>query len=65
MQLGGPTVSNGVRAMAKRGLYANIHAKRKRIAGGSGEKMRKPGAKGAPTAAAFKKAAKTAKGRKK
>jgi cysteine sulfinate desulfinase/cysteine desulfurase-like protein len=58
-------VSNGVRAMAKRGLYANIHAKRKRIAGGSGEKMRKPGAKGAPTAAAFKKAAKTAKGRKK
>lgn len=56
---------NGVRAMAKRGLYANIHAKRKRIAGGSGEKMRKPGAKGAPTAAAFKKAAKTAKGRKK
>jgi len=51
--------------VAKRGLYANIHAKRKRIAGGSGEKMRKPGAKGAPTAAAFKKAAKTAKGRKK
>ena len=51
--------------MAKRGLYANIHAKRKRIAGGSGEKMRKPGTKGAPTAAAFKKAAKTAKGKKK
>ena len=36
--------------MAKQGLYANIHAKRKRIAAGSGEKMRKPGAKGAPTA---------------
>ncbi|AGF91711.1 hypothetical protein S-CBP4_0026 [Synechococcus phage S-CBP4] len=47
--------------MAKPGLYANIHAKRKRIAAGSGEKMRKPGAKGAPTAAQFKKAAKTAK----
>ena len=38
----------------KKSLYANIHAKRKRIAGGSGEKMRKPGSKGAPTAAALK-----------
>ena len=47
--------------MAKRGLYANIHAKRKRIKAGSGERMRKVGAKGAPTAANFKKAAKTAK----
>ena len=47
--------------MAKPGLYANIHAKRKRIAAGSREKMRKPGAKGAPTAAQFKKSAKTAK----
>ena len=47
--------------MAKSGLYANIHAKRERIAKGSGEKMRKPGAKGAPTAAQFKKSAKTAK----
>ena len=47
--------------VAKQGLYANIHAKRKRIAAGSGEKMRKPGAKGAPTAANFKRAAKTAK----
>lgn len=46
---------------AKGGLYENIHAKRKRIAAGSGEKMRKPGAKGAPTAAAFKASAKTAK----
>lgn len=46
--------------MAK-GLYANIHAKRKRIAKGSGERMRKPGEPGAPTAKAFKKAAKTAK----
>jgi hypothetical protein len=42
------------------GLYANIHAKRKRIAAGSGEKMRKPGSKGAPTAEAFKRSAKTA-----
>jgi cysteine sulfinate desulfinase/cysteine desulfurase-like protein len=48
-----------------KGLYANIHAKRKRIKAGSKEKMRKPGTKGAPTAAAFKKAAKTAKKRKK
>ncbi len=48
-----------------RGLYANIHAKRKRIKKGSGETMRKPGTKGAPTAAAFKKAAKTAKKKKK
>jgi hypothetical protein len=47
--------------MAKRGLYSNINAKRKRIAAGSGEKMRKPGTKGAPTAAAFKASAKTAK----
>jgi hypothetical protein len=45
----------------KTGLYANIHAKRKRIAEGSGEKMKKPGTKGAPTKADFKKAAKTAK----
>lgn len=44
-----------------KGLYANIHAKRKRIAEGSGEKMRKPGTKGAPTAKSFKAAAKTAK----
>ena len=43
------------------GLYANIHAKRKRIASGSGEKMRNPGSKGAPTEAAFRASAKTAK----
>jgi len=43
------------------GLYANIHAKRQRIAAGSGERMRKPGEAGAPTAAQFKQAAKTAK----
>ena len=42
------------------GLYANIHAKKKRIAAGSKEKMRKPGSKGAPTAQAFVESAKTA-----
>ena len=47
--------------MAKKGLYANIHAKRKRIAAGSGEKMRKVGSKGYPTAANFRRSAKTAK----
>ena len=48
--------------MAKaKGLYANIHAKRKRIAAGSGEKMRRPGSKGAPTKANFRRSAKTAK----
>ena len=45
----------------KNGLYANIHAKRERIKAGSGEKMRKPGTKGAPTQKAFKQSAKTAK----
>ena len=43
------------------GLYANIHAKRKRMAAGSGERMRKPGSKGATTAKDFKKSARTAK----
>jgi hypothetical protein len=47
--------------MNKPGLYANIHAKRKRIESGSGEKMRKPGSKGAPTSNDFKDSAKTAK----
>jgi cysteine sulfinate desulfinase/cysteine desulfurase-like protein len=45
----------------KTGLYANIAAKKNRIKAGSGEKMRKPGSEGAPSAAAFKAAAKTAK----
>jgi hypothetical protein len=45
----------------KKGLYANIHAKRKRIKRGSKERMRKVGAKGAPKASDFRKAAKTAK----
>lgn len=48
--------------MAKKpGLYANIHAKRRRIKAGSGEKMRKPGSKGAPSAKAFRQSALTAK----
>lgn len=45
----------------KKGLYANIHAKRERIEAGSKERMRKPGSKGAPTASEFKAAAKTVK----
>jgi len=48
----------------KQGLYANINAKRKRIEAGSGEKMRRVGAKGAPSAKDFKDAAKTAKKKK-
>lgn len=50
-------------ASKRRGLYANVNAKRKRIAAGSGEKMRKPGTKGAPTAKAFRQSKKTAKKR--
>ena len=57
----GYTMAERVTMAKAKGLYANIHAKKKRIAAGSGEKMRKPGAKGAPTAANFKRAAKTAK----
>ena len=57
--------SQSANQVTKPGLYANIHKKRKRIKAGSSEKMRKPGSKGAPTAKAFKKAAKTAKKRKK
>jgi hypothetical protein len=49
----------------KKGLYANIHAKKARIAAGSDEKMREPGSKGAPSDKAFKQAAKTAKKPKK
>jgi hypothetical protein len=49
----------------KPGLYANINAKRERIAAGSGEKMRKPGSVGAPTAKDFRESAKTAKKAKK
>lgn len=45
----------------KRGLYDNIHAKRERIKNGSGEKMREPGSKGAPSDKDFKESAKTAK----
>ena len=50
--------------MPENTLYGNIARKRKRIKAGSGEKMRKPGTKGAPSASAFKKAAKTAKKKK-
>lgn len=49
----------------KSGLYANINAKKERIKAGSGEKMRKPGTKGAPTKKDFIKSAKTAKTAKK
>ncbi len=45
----------------KPGLYANINAKRERIKAGSGERMRKPGTKGAPSKADFIASAKTAK----
>ena len=48
----------------KQGLYANINAKQKRIAAGSGERMRKPVSAGAPTAKAFRQSAKTAKTRR-
>jgi hypothetical protein len=54
----------GTKGVAKPGLYANINAKRKRIAAGSDEQMRKPGTKGAPTAKAFRESAKTAKRKK-
>lgn len=47
--------------MAEKGLYYNINQKKKRIAAGSGEKMRSPGDKGAPSADDFKESAKTAK----
>jgi hypothetical protein len=57
-----PTAVRNKMGYAKKGgLYANIHAKRKRIEAGSKEKMRKVGSKGAPTAKQFKQAAKTAK----
>ena len=54
-------LNDGSVDMKKPGLYANIAAKRERIAAGSKEKMRQPGDKGAPTAKDFKDSAKTAK----
>ena len=60
VQGGRPLHDEGAQIMPK-GLYANIAAKKARIKAGSGEAMRKPGTKGAPTAAAFKASAKTAK----
>ena len=56
-----PQDKDGIVNMKKTGLYDNINAKRDRIKAGSGERMRKPGSKGAPTAEAFKQSAKTAK----
>ena len=50
--------------MSRRGLYSNIHAKRKRIAAGSGEKMRKVGSKGSPAKGIFKKIANKIKKKK-
>jgi|TARA_B000000557_G_scaffold105075_2_gene85093 hypothetical protein len=47
--------------MARQGLYANIAAKKRRIKAGSGETMRKPGSKGAPSKANFRRAAQTAR----
>jgi len=58
-------LNDGSVSMKKPGLYANIHAKQERIKAGSGEKMRKPGSAGAPTAKDFKESAKTAKPAKK
>ena len=63
MQGDGQVHDEGRKEMSD-GLYANIAAKKARIKAGSGEKMRKVGSKGAPTAAAFKAAAKTAKPKK-
>jgi hypothetical protein len=60
VQGNGPLHDEGEEVMPG-GLYANIAAKKARIKAGSDEKMRKPGSKGAPTAAAFKASAKTAK----
>jgi hypothetical protein len=57
----GPLHDGGEEIMPGKGLYSNIAAKKARIKLGSDEKMRKPGSKGAPTAAAFKASAKTAK----
>ena len=51
----------GINKMNKPGLYANILAKQERIKAGSGERMKRPGEAGRPTAADFKQAAKTAK----
>lgn len=58
-----PVIGTGkpIRTFAKGGLYESIHKKRARIAAGSGEKMRKPGTAGAPTAKAFRQSAKTAR----
>lgn len=65
LQVKARNVQNAETAMAKRpGLYENIRRKRERIQSGSDERMRKPGSKGAPTAADFRAAAKTTKKKK-
>ena len=58
-----PVIGTGkpIKTFKRGGLYENIHKKRARIAAGSGEKMRRVGSKGAPTAEAFRQSAKTAK----
>ena len=58
-----PVIGTGkpIKTFKGGGLYENIHKKRARIAAGSGEKMRRVGSKGAPTAKAFRESAKTAK----
>jgi hypothetical protein len=58
-----PVIGTGkpIKTFKGGGLYENIHKKRARIAAGSGERMRKPGSAGAPTAEAFRQSAKTAK----
>lgn len=58
-----PVIGTGepIKGYKAGGLYENIHKKRARISAGSGERMRKPGSRGAPTAEAFRQSAKTAK----
>ena len=67
MNVARPPEQDGNVDMKKKptGLYANIRAKQERIAEGSGEHMRKPGSKGAPTPAAFRRSAETVKKKKK
>jgi hypothetical protein len=57
----GQSSTKKMELLMKDGLYANIHRKRARIKAGSGEKMNKPGSKGAPTAKDFKESAKTSR----
>ena len=66
VSVAGPQEQDGSARMKKKpGLYANIRAKRDRIRAGSGERMRKTGSKGSPTAEAFRKSALTVKNKPK